>query len=311
MKITFVGNFNVDFTSETHHSNTLQSMGHKVARLQEGQTSTDQILASGLSSDLVVWVHTHGWDTTGSISIADLSQRLRDANVPLITYHLDLWMGISRQADLDNEYYKALHHFFTVDKLMADYLNESTNTIGHFVPAAVYDKEVYIHQDYNPDSFDADVVFVGSRKYHEEWAYRPQLIDWLRQNYNFRHIGPDGEGVARGDALNRIYAKSKIAIGDTLNMNFNYPFYSSDRLWESIGRGAFTIYPRITGLESVYEEGKEVAYYEHGNFADLKEKIDYYLEHEEEREKIRLEGQYKTKTSGTYVNRWHQILGEL
>lgn len=311
MRITFIGNFNVDFTSETHHANTLTSMGHKVVRLQEGQTTTDQIYQFGMNSDLVVWVHTHGWETKGSLSISQTSHKLAEAHIPLITYHLDLWMGISRQNDLENEYYKSLHHFFTVDKLMADYLNENTSTVGHFMPAAVYDKEVYIHKDYDGDTFDNDVVFVGSRNYHREWGYRPQLIDWLKDNYNFKHVGPDGIGVVRGDPLNRIYARSKIAIGDTLNIGFNYPFYSSDRLWESIGRGAFTIYPRITGLDEYYQDGKEVAYYEHGNFNDLKQNIDYYLEHAEEREAIRLEGQYKTKTTGTYINRWHKILGEL
>lgn len=311
MKICFVGNFRVDFTSETHHCNTLQSMGHQVVRLQETETITDQILEVGLQSDVVVWVHTHGWGTMGSISIREMSQRLKDAGVPLISYHLDLWMGIGREADLNNEYYQALHHFFTVDKLMADHLNANTSTKGHFIPAAVYDKEVYIHKDYDPTNFEHEVVFVGSREYHPEWQYRPQLIDWLKQNYNFTLIGKDGIGVTRGDDLNRLYAKSKIAIGDTLNIGFNYPYYSSDRLWESIGRGAFTIYPHIEGLDKYYEDGKEVVFHKHGDFEDLKSKIDYYLAHDDEREKIRLEGQYRTKTSGTYLNRWHEILSEL
>lgn len=312
MKITFVGNFNVDFTSETHHANSLRSLGHQVVRLQEGQATTDQILQHGLNSQLVVWVHTHKWKTAGSVPIARLSQLLKQAGIPLITYHLDLWMGISRQGDLNEEYYKALHHFFTVDKLMADYLNENTSTKGHFMPPAVYDKEAYIHQTYSPDNFENDVIFVGSRKYHSEWPYRWQLIDWLRANYpSFKHIGPDGTGILRGDALNRMYAKSKIAIGDTLNMGFNYPHYSSDRLWESIGRGAFTIYPRIKGLDEYFEDGKEVAYYKHGDFDDLKQQIDYYLAHDIEREKIRLEGNYRARLEGTYVNRWHEILKEI
>lgn len=306
MKITFVGNFRVSYTSETHHANTLESMGHKVTRLQEGDINASVILQYGLQSNLVVWVHTHGWETPGDIPA--MSKALREAGVPLINYHLDLWLGLDRQKDLDSPYYKSLHHFFTVDKLMADWLNENTNTVGHFLPAAVYDKEVYIHPAYDPDNFEHDVVFVGSRDYHKEWPYRPELVDWLKANYNATHIGRDGLGTLRGDALNRLYAKSKIAVGDTLNIGFNYPYYSSDRLWESIGRGAFTIYPFIKGLEKHYKRHKEVVYYKHGDFEKLREVIDYYLEHDDEREKIRLEGQYKTKISGTYLNRWHQIL---
>lgn len=309
MKIVFVGNFRVDFTSETHHSNTLESLGHKVTRLQESEVDTNLILQLGIQSDLVVWVHTHGWVTPGDITA--MSQRLREAGIPLINYHLDLWFGLDRQKDLDDVYYKAIHHFFTVDHLMADYLNDNTDTIGHYMPAAVYDKEVYIHKAYDPNNFEHEVIFVGSREYHKEWPYRPELIDWLKANYNFTLVGRDGIGVVRGDNLNRLYAKSKIAIGDTLNIGFKYPYYSSDRLWESIGRGAFTIYPRIKGLEKHYKDREEVVYYKHGDFENLRKQIDYYLAHDEEREKIRLEGQYKTKISGTYINRWHDILGEL
>ena len=35
MKITYVGNFSLDFTTETHIYKTLTSMGHQVIRIQE------------------------------------------------------------------------------------------------------------------------------------------------------------------------------------------------------------------------------------------------------------------------------------
>jgi spore maturation protein CgeB len=115
----------------------------------------------------------------------------------------------------------------------------------------------------------------------------------------------------RGDDLNRIYARSKIAIGDTLNINFNYPYYSSDRLFESTGRGGFTIYPNIVGLEDFFKDREEIVFYEHGNIRDLKEKIDYYLEHDKEREAIRFAGHERAKNEHTYKHRWATILKEL
>ena len=39
-KIVFLGNFRVDYSSETHHANTLESMGHKVIRLQESEAKS-------------------------------------------------------------------------------------------------------------------------------------------------------------------------------------------------------------------------------------------------------------------------------
>ena len=111
--------------------------------------------------------------------------------------------------------------------------------------------------------------------------------------------------------LNRIYAKSKIAIGDSLNINFSYPYYTSDRLFESTGRGGFTIYPDIKGLDVYFYDKKEIVFYKHGDLIDLTNKINYYLDHPEEREAIRMMGHLRTKQEHTYINRWSSILKEL
>jgi hypothetical protein len=313
-KITFLGNFQVDFSSENHHAKSLEALGHTVVKFQEGRgTTIGKVLREAVTSDLFVWVHTHGWHTPGQERI-DILQELRESNVPTMTYHLDLWFGLKRQNDLKNDpFYKNIGHFFATDKLMADWFNEKTAVRGHFLPAGVFGPECYIHPDYD-GTFDYDVIFVGSKGYHPEYPYRPKLVNALRELYGkrFLHVGGDGDtGVVRGDKLNRIYARSKIAIGDTLNINFNYPYYSSDRLFESTGRGGFTIYPNILGLDAFFEDKKEIVFYDHGSLRDLKEKIDYYLEHDEERESIRMAGHERAKREHTYKNRWQTILKEL
>jgi hypothetical protein len=241
--------------------------------------------------------------------------RLKEAKVPTMTYHLDLWFGLDRQQDLNGDnFYKTIGHFFTVDKLMADWFNENTEVKGHFLPAGVYDKECYVHKDYNSRYFDQDIIFVGSKRYHHEYPYRPQLIEYLKSKYGkrFLHVGGDGDtGTIRGEALNRIYARTKISIGDSLNIGFKYPYYTSDRLFESTGRGGFTIYPRIEGLEEYFEDGKEIVFYEHGNFEDLSNKIDKYLADDADREKIRMSGHERTKQEHTYIHRWATIINEL
>ena len=313
-RITFLGNFEVPYSSENHHAASLESLGHTVIKLQERKVKAKVIYSEALDSDLFIWVHTHGWQTPGSIDMIDVLHELKKHGIPTMTYHLDLWFGINRQKDLENDgFYRSIGHFFTVDKLMADWFNKNTKVKGHFMPPGVYDKECYIHPDKNKKYYDHDVIFVGSKRYHQEYPFRPQLIDFLRETYKnrFCHVGGDGDtGTVRGDDLNRIYARCKIAIGDTLNINFNYPYYTSDRLFESTGRGGFTIYPKIVGLDQYFKDD-EVIWYEHGNLNDLKKKIDYYLEHDDEREQIRLRGHERTKREHTYVHRWEQILKEL
>jgi hypothetical protein len=44
-----------------------------------------------------------------------------------------------------------------------------------------------------------------------------------------RQLGGDGLGLARQDKMNRVYAVSRIAIGDSLCPGFGYPYYLSDR----------------------------------------------------------------------------------
>lgn len=313
MIITFVGNHGVDYSSENHHCKSLESLGHEVIRLQEGQVSGEDILDAGMRSDLVVFVHTHGWVTTG-LPVDTVFRYLKKANVPVITYHLDLWLGLEREKDLHNDpFYKTVDYFFATDKLMCDWFNENTSVKGVFLPAGVYHAETYIHDDYNAENFEKDIIFVGSRNYHPEYPYRYQLIDFLRNTYGdrFTHIGGDGDtGTVRGHDLNRMYAKSKIAVGDSLNIGFNYPYYTSDRLFESTGRGGFTIYPKIKGLDKYFEDD-EVVFYEHGNFEDLKSKIDKYLEDDKTREQIRQKGHNRTKNEHTYKHRWQTILEQI
>lgn len=235
-------------------------------------------------------------------------ERLKGYGVPSATYHLDLWFGLDREKDLhEDSFYRHIEHFFTCDKKMADWLNQNTKVKGHYLPAGVYHGEAYMAEQ---DSMDRDIIFVGSRGYHPEWPYRPQLIDWLKETYGdrFYHYGGDGLGTIRGEALNRLYANSKVVVGDTLCLGFKYPHYWSDRLYETLGRGGFLIMPYVTGMGQFFTGEKHLDYYQFGNFEELKRKIDHYLENDEQREAIRRCGHNLVKEHHTYKQRWDHIL---
>jgi len=305
MKIVFLGNFSVDYSSENHHAKTLESLDHQVIKLQESVVTGQEVLKQSLMADLLIVVHTHGWNTPG-LTLSEVLRQLK-GKVTTITYHLDLWLGLERQKDLEtDDFYKLIDYFFCTDKLMADWFNTNTQVKGIFLPAGVFHEEVYM-MDLPKTN---DVIFVGSKGYHHEWPWRPQLIDWLSQTYGdrFKHYGNDGLGVVRGHELNKLYASTKIAVGDTLCLNFNYPYYLSDRVFETTGRGGFLLMPYIKGIEDLFVIGKEIVTFKFGDFDDLKSKIDYYLEHDDERESIRLAGFERTKKDHTYRQRWIKIL---
>ena len=175
MRIAFLGNFAVPYSSETHHAKSLESLGHEVIRLQEPSTAVSVITEQALRCDAFVWIHTHGWDTPG---IDFALSAIKNAGIPTLTYHLDLWWGLQRQKDVRSSVYWDLDHFFTVDKKMADWLTDNTPVKGHYLPAGVFDEECFISTE--PSPFANDVIFVGSRGYHPEWPWRPKLIDHHR-----------------------------------------------------------------------------------------------------------------------------------
>ena len=304
MRICFLGNFAVPYSSETHHARSLQTLGHEVIRLQEPSTAVSVITEQALRSDAFVWIHTHGWDTPG----IDFALRaIKNAGIPTLTYHLDLWWGLQRQKDVRSSPYWDLDHFFTVDKKMADWLTDNTPVKGHYLPAGVFDEECFISTE--PSPFANDVIFVGSRGYHPEWPWRPKLIDWLRDTYGpcFTHIGGDGDsGTLRGAALNAAYSGSKVAVGDTLCLGFDYPWYASDRLFEAPGRGGFQLFPRIKGIPELFDG--TMMFFDFGDFDGLKDLIDYYLEHDQGREALRTMCHEHVKKHHTYVQRWETIL---
>lgn len=308
--IAFLGNFKVNFSSESHHVKSLKALGHKVIKLQEQHNTGQDILKAALDSDLFIWVHTHGWETPGNLGMDIVLAQLKQKGIPTMTYHLDLWLGLKREKDLETDpIYKNIGHFFTVDEQMAKWFNKNTSVNGHYIPAGVYDQECY----YQATAKKFDVIFVGSKGYHPEWPYRPKLIEWLTNTYQrrFRHYGGDGMGIMRGEHLNNLYARTKVVVGDTLCPDFAYPSYWSDRVYETLGRGGFIIHPYIKGMEKEFTDKEHLVFYEYNNFKQLKELIDYYLENDEEREKIRLAGHNLVKNNYTYRHRWETILKEL
>ena len=302
-----LGNKRADFCSEVHYWKTLLKMGHEVIFLQESEATGADIIRNS-NVDCFFFIHTHGWATHG---LDGALQLLKEKGVPTFGYHLDLFLGLTREPQI-HDYVTKVDHFFTVDKLMADWLNENTSTKGYYLPPGVFEDECYMAEP-NREKYPHDIIFTGSRQYHPEYPYRQKLINWLKETYGdrFAHYGGGGLTGLRGHELNVLYASAKIVIGDTLCKDFTYPYYFSDRLTEVPGRGGFMIFPFIEGLQFMYDIDREIISYQYNDFAGLKDKIDYYLSSDDKRDAIRLAGHKRAKASHTYTLRLQQILNTL
>lgn len=296
MKITYLGNFRCSWCTEVHIAFTLEKLGHEVVRLQENEVTLEKVVSEANVSDIFLWTRTYNYANF------DQFEMLRQIKVPTVSFHLDYYFGISRQINLTQDSFWHTDFVFQPD---GDHQEEfkKLGINSYWLPPAVYGDECYMADE----PISRDLIFVGSyNEYHGEYPFRRELINWLYNNYPQFKLYPEApEFIAvRGDDLNRLYASTKIAVGDSLNLPGNTT-YTSDRIFETTGRGGFILYPKIEFLEGIFP--KEI-FYEVGDKSALANKIEYYLTHDEEREKLRKQCFEITKKNHTYTQRLKHLL---
>ena len=321
MRIAFIGNFTQPHCSEVHWSATLERLGHEVIRLQENGFTPDELgqMLEQINFDMLLFVRT--WGKT--LTLEHLA-RLRERKIPSVSYHLDLYVGLQRKYLHENS---TLEDVFKTDAFwQTDYVFSPDGDPGsqkvfeanginhHYMKPGVYEPECYMCEQRNA----FDVLFVGSGDRlgnphiygHPEWNYRNELITFLYDNYGER-FGKFGwpQATVRNNELNQLYADSKVTVGDSVCLaGFTHTYYWSDRVYETLGRGGFLIHPYIKGLEEEFTDGENIVFYEYGNWQQLKDKIDYYITHDDERERIRKAGHEYVKANCTYTRRLQSML---
>lgn len=298
-KVLYIGNFFADYLTETHLANSLEELGVEVVRINEKNCKEEQIRAAAEGCDTVFYQRTFGMP----FDFTTLGLRS-------VSYTLDLYAGLRRAMGIArNPFWKA-DYVFTVDGGNDDFFRKR-GIKHHFLPAAVYGAEC--SQGTPREEFKCDVAFVGTYHYLPEWPYRKQLVNLLRATYGdrFKLFGdvvanedPGHKIMVFGKDLNDVYASAKVVVCDSINSKN----YWSNRIYETLGRGGFAIHPKIEGLEKEFEYGRHFVPYDYGDFAGLKRKIDYYLAHPDERERIRLAGHDFVRARKTFRQRAEQIM---
>jgi spore maturation protein CgeB len=93
----------------------------------------------------------------------------------------------------------------------------------------------------------------------------------------------------------------------TLNDHGDIPPYANNcRLFEATGVGTLLVTDWKKNLHEMFEPGKEVVSYHTPE--ECIEKIQYYLEHEDEREEIARAGQQRTLRDHTYYQRMQELV---
>jgi spore maturation protein CgeB len=94
----------------------------------------------------------------------------------------------------------------------------------------------------------------------------------------------------------------------------NYPldkhglFYQfKGRLFQAVGAGAMALNEYCPELEDMFDIGKEIVTFEFGNLKEVREKLSWYLSHDDERERIARAGYERGRKQHTFIARIQQI----
>ncbi len=318
MNLAYVGNFEPAHSTENEVRKALDHLGHDVWLCQEGQPDRWRELTNRVHEfDVVLWTRT-----------ADLAKRIphdeqrrmllqaRRADVPTVAFHLDRWWGLrehGREDSVWSEPFFRCETFWNTDGAHdAEWAAAGVN--ARWTPAGVSEFECVLGTP--RDELRSDVCFIGSwRHYHGEWQHRTQLAQHL-QNRGAAMWPQPGQHAFRGEALRDLVASSGIIVGDSCLAaradGGPMHSYSSDRLPELIGRGGFLLHPHVVGITdgTVFTNGEHLVTWRLGDFDDLDRKIDYYLDHPEERARIAEAGARHVRETLTYTVLLRRILAE-
>ena len=294
-KISFVGEF-TKLYNEEGIARSFEELGIEVQRFPEFDFQYDKAVQEieEFKPDLILFAKLQIPNKERFLSL------MKGRGIPTASWTFDLYFGLRRESYLETDpIFRADFVFGPDGGHDKEFKEKGINY--HLLRQGIYGG--FCYKGIKEENYPYDIIFTGS--VNKQWLYREEMAGFLSSNYNFKWIGKKiGDKEIRGKGLNDLYASAKIIMGDSVYSSH----YWSNRIYETLGRGGFIIHPQVEGLENDYIPYKHYIPYPFGNWDKLKEKIDYFLPREKEREAIALAGMEHTKNNHTLVHRCRQLL---
>lgn len=297
-RIIYIGNFKEFYATENYIAFAFEKLGFEVIRVPQDRIPNAKVVLNAVFKYKPEFVMFSKWGNA-----RETIALLRQNKILTVGWIFDLYFGLPSefgQRNINNGSFQCDICFVTDggnDRVFKEHgINAKLLRQGIHTPEA---KE-------GTRSPHEPIIFLGTYNYEK----RKALVDFLKKNYqdDFVVYGQGGDKQpVRGMKLNDVLASAKIVVGDSVPADY----YWSNRIYEVLGRGGFLIHPEIKGLDEEIKPGKHFVPFKHGDFADLKNKIQYYLEHDEEREAIRRAGHLYVKSKYTYTDRCRELLRQV
>lgn len=145
-----------------------------------------------------------------------------------------------------------------------------------------------------------EIGFLGRRQtIQNRYDNRNYILDQFKNNTTFI----ESDSIVELEAMHHFYQECKIALG--ISWNNKALLYTSDRIYNILGSGCFCLHEYFLGIEKLFQDNKHLRW-----FTDIKEGLSlakYYLQHDDEREKIAKDGYLLVKNNHSYCNRIENI----
>ncbi len=211
-------------------------------------------------------------------------------------------------------------HFFTIQRGdFFDELAESGARNYYYLPQACHPNT---HRPLNPgdedrDQYECDLSFMGAGYFNRQQSF-PHLLDhdfkiwgseWNLQTEVGERVQNKNERVSTEDTV-KIYNAGKI------NLNLHSSIchsgvnpegdFVNPRTFEIAACGGFQLVDERSNLAEMFRIGEEIAVF--SSIEELKEKINYYLNHEDERKELIAKGRARVLAEHTMAHRMREML---
>ncbi|MDE2635177.1 MAG: glycosyltransferase [Chloroflexota bacterium] len=159
------------------------------------------------------------------------------------------------------------------------------------LPYVAIDPEVHIPQPVTdaPDAHLCDVGFVGTllpnNLYSERVAALESLRDFDLGIWSMHEAPASLRSFQRGSALGAAMMQTLSSVKISINVHGDFMRYGGNmRLFECAALGSFQLVDDRPGVHEWFRDGEHLVTF--SDHADLREKVRYYLAHDDERQRI-------------------------
>lgn len=309
LTVCYMGNFGPSHSTESHIARSLEALGHRVIRIQEGETPALEVPELCKTADVFMHTQTYGLAvTSGTIEEREQARvRIMSLGIPSVFFHLDLWHGLARADQLytDPEPWTRYDYVFTTDGGHDEEWKQLG--INHFWMApGVFHEEAYDALP-NPRRWPGRVAFCGSHRSYAHQEHEPvrmAMLNAMRKKFGRQFVCYPQRQAVRGPDLNELYATIPVIIGDSC-LAGKIRGYVSDRCTETTGRGGFLIHPYVPGILNILPD---LVTYPAEDWNALTDRVQHYLNNPVAREENRRMNSAWTREHHTYKVRMKTIL---